>query len=231
MKKSLLFSLLFVSTSLLFNTTAQSVYNDTDINKYISNVPIPKVEENTYLGSPYENKDFQRGIITKNGIILSQNVALRYNANRDLFEIKKNAVLKDNQARLLKKTDEIELKINNQKYIFLPLNQDNIKAGYFVILHKGEKASIYKKIYMQFIPGQKAYSSMAQDVAPTYKEKTTLYISNKEGEFKELPSSKGGKQKAFTNHKKEVKQYIKDNKLNLNKETDLIKLVKYYNSL
>ncbi len=231
MKKSLFFALLFFASNALINLNAQSVYNDTDIDKYISNVSISKASESGYLGSPYENDDFQKGVITKNGVTISHTVSLRYNAHKDIFEIKKTAVLKDNQAKLLKKSDEITLKVNNQNFVFVPVNDGDIRAGYFVLLQKGEKVTLYKKIHKQFIPGQKAYSSLAQDVAPTFKENITLYITNSEGKMVALANSKNGKLKAFEDHKKEVKEFVKENKLNLNKEAQLIKLVKYYNSL
>ena len=230
MKKIFLIAVLFIASSVLTNLKAQSVYNDNDIDKYISNITISKVSESSYLGSPYENENFQKAIISKNGVTISHNVYMRYNAHKDIFEIKKTAALKDNQAKLLKRTDEIIIKINNNKYIYLPASVEHTKVGYFVLLQKGD-VSLYKKIKKQFIPGQKAYTSLAQDVAPTFKEKIILYLANEKGDLIELANSKSGKLKAFENHKKEVKLFVKENKLNLNKESHLIKLVKYYNSL
>ena len=230
MKKNLLITVLFIASSVISNLNAQSVYSDNDVDKYISNVSITKVSETGYLGSPYENENFQKGTISKNGVTISHNIYLRYNAHKDIFEVKKTAALKDNQAKLLKRTDEIIISINNNKYVYLPASSEQTRAGYFVLLHKGD-ISLYKKIKKQFIPAQKAYTSLAQDVAPTFNEKITLYITNNKGELTELANSKNGKLKAFENHKKEVKQFVKENKLNLNKEAHLIKLVKYYNSL
>jgi len=44
-------------------------------------------------------------------------------------------------------------------------------------------------------------------------------------------TSKRSFYKIYPNHKKEIKQYIKDNNLNLNRKTDLIKLANYCNEL
>ena len=56
-------------------------------------------------------------------------------------------------------------------------------------------------------------------------------IANNEGVLTELPSSKKKKADAFSENKKELKLFIKENKLNINKEKDLIKLAEYVNTL
>jgi len=231
MKKPLLFTVLFTASLTIISSHAQSVFKDKGIDKYISELPIPKNKDLNYVGTPYENEDFQKGIVTKNEITIAYNIGLRYNANRDIFEIKKTFALKDDQAKLLKRTDEIVLKTNNKTYVYIPANASNKVLGYFVQLHKGENSTVLKKIKKKFIPGQKAYSSMAKDVAPTYKEKTTLYICDKDGIITELPNSKNKKIEILHKDKKVTKSYIKKNKLNINKEQDLIKLVKYLDTL
>jgi len=231
MKKNLLFIILFIYSLSIVNSQAQSVFKDTDIDKYISELPIPKNKDLNYVGTPYANEEFQKGIVTKNGIIIAYNTGLRYNANRDIFEIKKTFALKDNQAKLLKRTDEIVLKVNNNNFVYIPVNASNKVLGYFVLLHKGENITLLKKIKKEFIPAQKAYSSMTRDVPPTYKEKITLYISDKDGVIIELPNSKNKKIDAFYKDKKVTKLYVKENKLNINKERDLVKLAKYLDTL
>ena len=231
MKKSLLIASIIVISSYSSNLIAQSVYSDTDIEKYISNRPVPKVTDATYVGSPYLDGNFKKGVISKNGIVISHNVGLRYNANKDYFEIKKTFALKDDQAKLMKKSNEITISVNNNKYVYIPRSEVNSVSGYFNLLLKDEKLSLYKKTKMTFIAGQKAYSSMVTDVAPTYKESVIHYITRGDKKLIQLSNSKKGKLKEFDDHKKEVKLFIKENKVNINKDADFIKLVKYYNTL
>ena len=231
MKKSLILTVLFISSLTIATSQAQSVFKDTDIDKYISELPIPKNKDLNYVGSPYANKDFQKGVAIKNGITIAYNLGLRYNANKDIFEIKKTFALKDNQAKLLKRTDEIVLKVNNSNFVYVPVNASNKVLGYFVLLHKGKNITLLKKIKKEYIPAQKAYSSMSKDVAPTYKEKTMLYVSNKDGVITELPNSKNKKIDVLYKDKKATKLYIKENKLNINKERDLIRIAKYIDTL
>lgn len=231
MKKSLLLTCIFIISSYSSNLIAQSVYSDTDIEKYISNTPVPKVTDATYVGSPYIDDNFKKGVISKNEIIISHNVGLRYNANKDYFEIKKTFALNDDQAKLMKKSNEITISINNNKYVYFPRSEVNTVSGYFNLLLKDENISLYKKTKMTFIAGQKAYNSMVSDVAPTYKENVTYYITRGDKQLIPLSNSKKGKLKEFDDHKKEVKLYIKENKININKDDSFIKLVKYYNTL
>ncbi|MCF6296658.1 MAG: hypothetical protein L3J08_01520 [Flavobacteriaceae bacterium] len=232
MKKNSFLAIITLAFFALFsNTYAQSVYDDSDINNYISKRSIDVNLEANYTGTPYLNKEFQNGTIYKNGITLAHNVGIRYNASKDLFEIKKTSVLKDDQAKVLKTTNDLTIKLNNKKFIYLSPTEGNSAQGYFIMVSKGEKASVLKKAKKMYIPGQKAYNSLASPIAANYKEKITLYLYTSEGKLIEFPKSKKGKINAFQKHSKELKIYTKENKLNLNKEAGLIKLCKYYNSL
>lgn len=232
MKKNILFTLLLIASLTSVNSQAQSVFKDTDIDKYISSVPIPKNNEINLVGSPYASDDFMKGIAIKDGLTIARNIGLRYNANKDVFEIKKTFVLTDDQARLLKKTDEISLKINNDSFVFLAPSAINNAQGYFVLLYKGEQLTLYKKIKKEYLPAQKAYSSMTKPVPPSYKKKLIYYIANNEGLLTELSSSKKKKADGLSvDYKKEIKAFVKENKINVNKEKDLIKLAEYVDSL
>ncbi len=231
MKKIFLITFLCIASLTSVNSQAQSVYTDTDIDKYISTVQIPKINEIDLVGTPYANEEFQKGVAVKNGLTIARNIGLRYNANKDIFEIKKTFVLTDDQARLLKKTNEITLKINNNDFVFITPSANSKAQGYFVVLHKGEKVSLYKKIKKEYIPGQKAYSSMTKAVSPTYKEKIIYYMADSEGVLSELPNSKKKKVEALSKNTKELKVFVKENKVNVNKEKDLIKLAEFVNTL
>lgn len=227
MKKTFLTLLVFAVTLTSVNSQAQLPLNENNLDKYISNIPIPKNNEIDLVGSPYFNESFQKGSAVKNGITIDRNIGLRYNANKDVFEIKKPIALTDDQARILKKTDELSLVINNQTFVFLLPTAKSKAQGYFVVLYEGENLTLYKKIKKEYLPAQKAYSSMAKAVPPSYKEKIIYYLADSEGVINELSPSKKKKTEAFGIDKKELKIYLKENSINVNKEKDLIKLAKY----
>ncbi len=227
MKRTFLTLLLFAATLSSINSQAQSPLNENDLDKYISNIPIPKNNEIDLVGTPYSNESFQKGSAVKNGITIDRNIGLRYNASKDVFEIKKPMALADEQARILKKTDELSLIVNNETYVFLMPTAKSKAQGYFVVLFEGDNLTLYKKIKKEYIPAQKAYSSMAKAVPPTYKEKIIYFLADSEGAVNELSVSKKKKTEAFGIDKKELKTFLKENSINVNKEKDLIKLAKH----
>ena len=231
MKKKILVACSIIISFYSINIGAQSSYNDTDIDKYISKRNVAVYLEAEFTGTPYQNKAFKNGTVLKNGVAIAPNIGLRYNAAKDLFEIKKIAVLKDNQAKVLISSKDISINLENEKYVFLTPSENNSAQGYFIDIYSGEKAALYKKIKKVYIPEQKAYTSLASNVAANYKEKVILYLYKKDGALVELPNSKKSKIKAFGDQSKEVKIYLKENDVNINKEAGLIEVIKYYDTL
>jgi hypothetical protein len=231
MKKNLLVACSIIVSFYSINVGAQSLNNDTNIDQYVSKRNVDVYLEANFTGTPYQNKAFQNGTVLKNGLVIAQNIGLRYNAAKDLFEVKKIAVLKDDQAKVLIGSKNISINLGNKKYVFLIPNENNTAQGYFIDMYSGEKAALYKKIKKNYIPEQKAYTSYSSNVAANYKEKIILYLYNKDGVLVELPNSKKSKIKAFGNQSKEIKIYLKKNNLNINKEAELIEVIRYYNTL
>ena len=231
MKKKLLLISTIIISLYSINNVAQSVYSNTDIDKYISKRNVETYIEADFTGTPYKNKEFKKGTILKNGVAITNNIGLRYNAAKDLFEVKKTSVLKDSQANVLKSSKDISLKLGNERFVFLTPNENNTTQGYFIDVYSVENASLYKKIKKVYIPEQKAYTSLASNIAANYKEKVTLYLYTKDGLLVELPSSKSKRIKAFGDKSKEIKIFVKESKVNINKESGLIEVIKYYSSL
>ena len=223
----------FTLFTILFSTmiVAQPSSQEASKIEYISNRTVDLLENpNDYTGSPYYNEDFTMGSILSNGKKIAANQIVRYNVSKEEFEIRDS---KDTDNRIVKtivRDEDISIQIKDELFEYIS-NEKNRLRGYFTPLLKSDKTSLYKKITKKYIASQKAVSSMAADVAALYKEKVVYYTIDDKGNFTLLGSSKKGKLKAFSNYKKQVKEYTKENKLNLNKEKDLIKLVNYTNTL
>ena len=218
MKKKFLITTSIIALFYSVNINAQSEFNETDIDSYISQRSVEVYLEADFTGTPYKDKMFKNGTILKNGVPLAKNIGLRYNASKDLFEVKKSSVLKDDQAKVLKSSSDLFIKIGNENYVFLAPNENNSTQGYFLIDYKSDKTSLFKKIKKEYIPEQKAYTSLASNIAANYKEKLSLYLYTNDGLLIELPGSKSKRLKAFGDKSKEVKLFVKEKKINLNKE-------------
>ena len=231
MKKKFLITTSIIALFYSVNINAQSEFNETDIDSYISQRSVEVYLEADFTGTPYKDKMFKNGTILKNGVPLAKNIGLRYNASKDLFEVKKSSVLKDDQAKVLKSSSDLFIIIDNENYVFLAPNENNSTQGYFLIDYKSDKTSLFKKIKKEYIPEQKAYTSLAGNIAANYKEKLSLYLYTNDGLLIELPGSKSKRLKAFGDKSKDIKLFVKENKINLNKEAGLIEVIKYYDTL
>lgn len=231
MKKKFLITTSIIALFYSVNINAQSEFNETDIDSYISQRSVEVYLEADFTGTPYKDKMFKNGTILKNGVPLAKNIGLRYNASKDLFEVKKSSVLKDDQAKVLKSSSDLFIIIDNENYVFLAPNENNSTQGYFLIDYKSDKTSLFKKIKKEYIPEQKAYTSLASNIAANYKEKLSLYLYTNDGLLIELPGSKSKRLKAFGDKSKDIKLFVKEKKINLNKEAGLIEVIKHYDTL
>jgi len=101
-----------------------------------------------------------------------------------------------------------------------------------MVLQEGDNYALYKKIERKFIEGRESVNSITRDTPPAFKNVEIYYLVNKAtGSFNKFPKSRKGKLKVFTHNTKEVKNFVNVNKLNVNKEYALAKLVKFYDTL
>ena len=148
------------------------------------------------------------------------------------MEVKNSLNSSNKNARVLIKSDDIYIKILNKVFVYTPVKEGIDKAGYFMVLQEGDNYSLYKKITKKFIEGRESINSITRDTPPAFENKVVYYLVNKsDGSFTKFPKSKKGKLKVFTQHKKEIKDFVISNSLNLKKDYALAKLVKYYDTL
>jgi hypothetical protein len=230
MKRTLfILCFLFVSAGTI---SAQNGLSGSNSEQYVTNSTISTATlGKDYTGSPYAHEEFQNGTVYGTNNVLATNVALRYNVLRDEIEIKSNINASNAEARVLVKSPDVYVRILNDMYVYKVPTPDSDVSGYFLVMVEGESTSLYKKIKKKFIEGKKSINSVSSDILPMYKEIDEMYLVTEAGEFQEMPNSRNKRINLFADHKKEVKQYIKEEKLNVSKDYELIDLVKYYNTL
>ena len=224
------FSVLLV---LLMATTAiaQPAVQESPTFEYLSSRTVNLMDNpNDYTGSPYYKDEFLKGSILSNGKIIAFNHDLRYNVSKEEFEIKDPANRNSKIVRTLLRSQDFEIKIGNESFEYISSSKNELR-GYFIVLFKGEKKALYKKITKKYYPAQKAENSMSNDIAAMYRDREAIYYVDETGMFTEMSTSKSGKIKAFGKLKKEVKSYVKENNLNPNKEKDLIQVVSHFDAL
>jgi len=178
-------------------------------------------------GTPFiEGKDFKKVIIKG----YSSNVQpLRYNAYEDEMEFDENGDIfyTEKQEGLIIDFPTLNKKYQCVRYSYL----GRPYFGYLVLLSEGKQYNLYKREKIELIEGLKSPSAYGKDENDYFSRMQDIYLfGNTEDGIVELPNNRRKLVEFFTNINSDVPGFIKTNKLNLNKEPDLIKLVNYINS-
>jgi len=181
-------------------------------------------------GSPFLHEYFQNGILELHDGKKSDEVLMRFNIAKDIFEIlRKEDTLTLNRPFAVK-----YVYLDDKTFIFDPKFRKNAERhhnGYFQLSVEG-KLSLYIKRrkdlkYDSFTENYKGGSGTKEYY---YIDKVSFVGKTMEGKTFLLTSPK----RLLSNlddHKAEVKAFIKEHKIKFKKETDLVKVVEYYNSL
>ena len=185
----------------------------------------------TYKGTPYNNPSFLLGNIYKEGKLLADNLAIRYNAVADEMEVKQTLSSDDENARVLTKSQDIYVKIVDDIYVFVPYQGGVENGGYFQVIFEGSQTALYKKHIKDFKPEKKATSSITKTLPPVFKDKPVFYLVTKSGKFYQMPKSRSKKLKVFGEKQNQMKAFTKQYNLDLNKQKDLLTAVIYFDTL
>lgn len=240
-KRTFILTILIVSG--LFTAAAQGFDNPYNVRQFTNDLyqldeyierqdgGIDYRNTDSYTGTPYNNPSYLPGTVYKGKDLLATNVALRYNAVADEIEIKESIDTPDSEAKALTKSPDIYVKIVNDIFVFVPYKGGVEGGGYFQVLFEGNKYDLFKKHVKDFTPEKKASTSITRDIPAKFADKPVYYIVTKDGKFYELPSSRKKKLKVFSDNMNLVKEYVNENGLDLNIESDLLRVIKYYDGV
>ena len=186
-------------------------------------------DDSEIKGSKYLSYDFKRARISD----FSDKVfAIRYDIFNDQMEFQGAK----NQIYIMNKNDrarEIRFFGIEGAYKIFDYISDNgtTKSGYFSILDSGEKYKILKKNKVVFIEEKASSTGYDAPRPATYKRaKDRYYIIIDAAPAVMIDPNKKRFSVLFKGQEKEVLAYIKKNKIKLNDDESLIKLVKFLNS-
>jgi len=187
-----------------------------------SNIPVN--------GIPFLKEDFQAGVLELNDGKKSIDVLLRYNIAKDAFEIlHKNDTLRLNRPFAVK-----YIYLDDKVFVFDPKLRKGVDRkhnGYFE-LRVDDKLSLYIKRWkdLSFDSFVTNYQGGSGTKEYYYVDKIGFIGKNEKGKTFLIKSTKTLLAN-IDDHKSELKSFIKKNKIKIKKESDLIKVVEYYNSL
>jgi len=225
--KNLFPKTLIIIITLLFNNYvfSQEVKNDEIVNRSTSITSFDARPKNL-VGSEYITKDYLPAKLVDNDEIFS----IRYNAYQDEMEVRKNG----QEYSLPKTFDNTITFINSKKEyaVFEYVAGNSSKNGFFVVLFKGNKVSLILKEKIKLLDEVKPNTGYEKYKPPTLKrEKDKLFLAYKNNTTTKLPSKKKDFFNLFSTNSKVVEAYVKENKLGIKNQEDLIKIFQFYSSL
>ena len=227
MKNTNLLSLLILFL-FAFNISAQ---NEEMLHKYHllkgDAIRVQKVDDLNISGSPYYNNTFQPAYINfpKYAPLLTM---VRYDMVKEEMQV---LIDKENYQVL---EDNVTVKIKDrifQKFDFIGFNKE-LNIGYFEVLQediKNASALLLRKHSKELNTNSR---SQARGFPAKYTEKTEYFlkVGNSSPAVIVHPRLSNFLIAFPYEHRGEIEDYIKKNKLNHKKEVDLFTIVEYYNS-
>jgi hypothetical protein len=176
-------------------------------------------------GSPYTTAKFIPATVLPYNMVLPA----RYNEVKDQMEVEYQ-----NQILILdKKRSDFILKfhLGNKTYKLLETLDEKEGKGYLQVLSENEKVSFYKKAITKYFAAKAAFHASVSDAPAQYRELKDQYYIGKDGQIERVVIKKKAILKMFPEKQKEIKAFIKTNKIKFSNETSVVKLIKYINTL
>jgi hypothetical protein len=218
-KKQVLLAVTLTAATLAWGQTSlelPSSYINNNTYGGINNLP-PDIE-----GSPYLTDEFVKGtVFVENEKPYA--AMMRYNAYQDEIQVQGS----DGISSLFKR-DYIWAEIGGESFRIQTYgDRTGTSKGYFIELNRGN-IRLLKRIVREFKEGQPAFSSYSQDTPSRFDEKVTYYLVREESPAQEVRLRK--KDILGFLSSKEVETYVKENKLRLNSEKEVIQVLTQINA-
>ncbi len=189
----------------------------------------PNQEAEKPKGSPYIDFRFWDAKVRS----VSQNSKMRYNCFSDEFEF----ITATNDTLVLDKIqdfDNITFLHNNQNYRLLDYKNENKSTtrGYLILLLETEKMSLYKKEVILLSEAKIARTSLEMSMPAKYQHQGSIYfLKTQNDEMLLFPKNKKELFKLYIDKKDRVEAFLKEQKIDLKNEKDMVKTVAYLSTL
>ncbi|HUH34768.1 MAG TPA: hypothetical protein VL022_02965 [Moheibacter sp.] len=169
-------------------------------------------------GTPYINENFVASEIE------GELYMMRYNAAENKFELLENDVVSEYPAKL----DQTVIKIPSiqKQYVYKNYRDGkNYQYGFLVWLNEPSDLKLYKSEKVLFVKGIVPKTSYDRAYPDEYKRIKDVYYFQKGAEtIDRIPSSAKKFANLFPDKEKEILSFIKEQKISMSEEKDLIRL-------
>ncbi|MEZ4811528.1 MAG: hypothetical protein R2819_14305 [Allomuricauda sp.] len=182
-------------------------------------------------GTIYLNESFVPGVLYEDGVAFKR-MYLRYDAYNDEVELKET--FDSDVVRSMVKHPMYSCSINEGKFLFMDYTDEEGDAakGYLMPLVSEGNYVLYEKQIKVFKEGKPAKTSLDKGFPHRFLDKTEYYVSVNGNTPMYLKTRKPEVLSLFTEEEqKNIKQFIKDRRINVGDNTDLVNLFAYANTL
>lgn len=185
-------------------------------------------KEISALGSAYINETFMPSVIRryKNQMFLS-----RYNAYNGELQVD----LGNGKIIALDVNKDYELMFTSTNKIYRAVSyiteDGTSKRDFLVLVNETDDVAIFKKESIRYVDAVPAATSYQVDKPAKFERNDDEYYIQMDGSITHLPTKKKDFLKKFPKQSKELKDYLKDSKLDPRDETELIQIVNHISTL
>ena len=191
-----------------------------------------EINYDEFRGSPYTSFDFKSTKLFYKDEFVGD-IFYRFNSLNQEIEIK-TTNSQDEGIRALGRDKEIAITIDGKPMSFKTFidKTDRTTNGYLITLVDTGEYKLYKRYHATFQEGLKAPNSFAKDVPAKFTQYVEYYLEREGANRVDyIKLKKGSVLKTVSNEKRNaLKDYIKENELNLRKEGDLVQVIRFLNS-
>lgn len=180
-------------------------------------------EPNKTVGTAYINNNFLPATVGD----LKGNALVRYDVHNDEFEF-----VKGKDTLLLYKDAKfgtITFANTGTKYKLIEYNKKGkLAQGYLIWLFEKNNVTLFKKQNISFTNERLAKTSFETNQPAKFERgKDTYFFKDNDKPVFEFPSNKKGLLKLYPEKKTEIESFIKQNNIDFEKESDIIKLIEF----
>jgi len=176
-------------------------------------------------GTPYLSENFKPGeVYTKDRILYKD--SLRYNIYADEIEFKVDDII----HWIAEPQNIVHVKIEKSSFIFIHNGEKKNKKGSYYELLVGGKCQLLLKRNIAFLEAEDAKPYIEAKSAQFRKMNDKYFLQIDNG-IPQLITNMKSVKNTLSEKGSDISKYIKKEKISTKEKDDLIKLVKYYNSL
>ena len=218
-----------VISFIVITATAQNLWLGAEGQRFydeLLNRKAVKGEIESYEGSPYMDEEFTEATIKSSDNQAYEKVPLRYNIYYDLFEVQ----IEDAVYNLKRGGIVAEVSLPGHSFIYSRYEYLSTEGeGYLEPVEKGTY-TLYKKYQVVFKEAEPAQPYQEKKPAAFEKRDPLFYVAYGDNKPVYIRNKKGMLDIAGANEKA-LNKFIKDNRIKIRDEADMVRVVKFLNNM